>query len=257
MRQPIVAANWKMNKSIGEAVELVSELKSALSVADRVECVICPPFTALKPVGDMLMYSPLHLGGQDVHPEPSGAHTGSISAPMLRDLGCQYAICGHSERRQHCHEDDATIGKKLAAALAVGIKPILCVGETLDERQDGKAQSVVEGQLRGALESLSGAPVGLVVAYEPVWAIGTGQTASSAEIQAAHAFIRRLVGEIHGSTFAAGLRIQYGGSVKPENAREIFAQPDVDGGLIGGASLEADSFIRIVHAALPPDESES
>ena len=254
MRKPIVAANWKMNKSIGEAVDVASELKGTLSVADRVETVVCPPYTALKPVGDMLMYSPLGLGAQDVHPEPNGAFTGSISASMLRDLGCQYVICGHSERRQFSGEDDALIARKLQAIVDAGMRPILCIGETLEQRESGQAQQVVERQLRGALQGEAADYEHLVVAYEPVWAIGTGQTASPEEIQAAHAFIRRLVTELCGAAIGDALRIQYGGSVKPENAREIFAQADVDGGLIGGASLRADPFIQIVQAALGPDD---
>ena len=248
-RRPIVAANWKMHKTVGEAVELAAELKSALTIADQVETVLCPAFTALKSVGDLLQYSEIELGGQDVHWENTGAYTGEVSAMMLVDVGCRYVIIGHSERRAS-GETDEQVRQKIQAALNRSLDPIVCVGETLEQRDSGRAEEIVREQLDEALTNLPPARLGrLVVAYEPVWAIGTGHTATPDQVQAAHSFIRKRLRTLHGDPVADAIRIQYGGSVKPENARQLFELPDVDGGLIGGASLSADSFIQIVHCA--------
>ena len=249
MRRPIVAANWKMHLTIGQAVELASEIKQALTIADEVETVVCPPFTALKPLSDLLRFSDIELGAQNVHWESQGPFTGEVAAPMLLDLGCKYAIVGHSERRTLFGEDDRMINRKLRTALTCGLHGIICVGETLDERKAGQAEDVVRRQITDGLEGIGTGLNQTVIAYEPVWAIGTGLTATPDQVQAAHSFIRKLIREMAGDRVAEGIRIQYGGSVKPENAAAILRQRDVDGGLIGGASLQTDSFIRIVHCA--------
>jgi triosephosphate isomerase len=249
VRKPIVAANWKMNKTVGEGIDLAAEVKRRLAELEGREGVICPPFTSLKPVGDLLRYSKVKLGAQNMHWIESGAYTGEISAAMLRDLGCDYVILGHSERRTHFGETDEQVNLKAKAALEAGLRPIVCVGETIEQREAGQAEEVVRTQLLGSLSGLRDELAGTVIAYEPVWAIGTGRTATPDQAQAAHAFIRRQIGEVAGDEIADGIRIQYGGSVKPGNAAELFALPDVDGGLIGGASLDADSFVQIVNAA--------
>jgi triosephosphate isomerase len=250
-RLPIVAANWKMHTTIGTAVDLAAEIKSGLADLEGVDTVLCPPFTALKPVGDLVRYSNVRLGAQTMHSESEGAYTGEISAGMLLDLGCEFVILGHSERRRHCGESDELIASKVRAALAAGLTPILCVGETLEQREHGAAEEVVHGQLDGGLRGLSSELSRVVLAYEPVWAIGTGRSATADEAQAAHFFIRKWARQRVGDRFSGELRIQYGGSVKPENAAELFLQPDVDGGLVGGASLDAGAFVQIVRAAAP------
>ena len=249
MRKPMIAGNWKMNKSVGEAIDLAAAIKSRAVDFDPAEIVLCPPFTALKSVGDLVRYSNVKLGAQDVHWEPEGAFTGAISVSMLKDLACKYVIVGHSERRTLFGETDESVLRKVEAVLAGGLSPIVCVGETLDEREAGQAEPVVEEQLRKGLCGLGQELTRCVIAYEPVWAIGTGKTASAREAQAAHSFIRRLLGELAGETVAQAIRIQYGGSMKPANAGELLAQADIDGGLIGGAALDADSFMNIVLAA--------
>jgi len=249
VRKPIVAGNWKMNKSVGKAIDLAAEIKQQLGDYEAVEVVLCPPFTALKSVGDLIRFSKLELGAQDVHWEPDGAYTGEISISMLRDLDCRYGIVGHSERRTYFNETDEVVNRKAKALLEAGLHPIVCVGETLEEREAGRAEDVVRVQLQGGLDGIGQGLREIVIAYEPVWAIGTGQTASSQEAQAAHVFIRGLLREIAGEEIADAVRIQYGGSVKPANARELFDQPDIDGGLIGGASLKAEPFLGIVKAA--------
>jgi triosephosphate isomerase len=250
MRKPIVAGNWKMHKAIGEAIDLAAEIKGRLAENDSVEVVLCPPFTALKAVGDLIRYSNLALGAQNLFWEPQGAYTGEISADMLRDLGCGYVIVGHSERRTYFHETDEGVARKAKALLEAGLRPIVCVGETLEQREVGKTEEVVRSQVENCLSGLGEGLVRTVVAYEPVWAIGTGKTATAGQAQEVHAFIRGLVRTMAGNEAAEAVRIQYGGSVKPENAAEIFGQPDVDGGLIGGASLKADPFVAIVEAAV-------
>jgi triosephosphate isomerase len=250
LRRPIVAGNWKMNRSGREALALVAELRRELAGFDRVEIVLCPPFTALEAVRDALAGGPLRLGAQDAHWESAGAFTGEIAAPMLRELSCRYVIVGHSERRAFFGETDEIVRRKARAVLAAGMRPIVCVGETLEQREAGQTETVVRGQVERGLADL-GNLRRVVIAYEPVWAIGTGRTAGPAQAQAVHAFLRGLLAEAHGPETAAAVRILYGGSVKPANAAELFGQPDVDGGLIGGASLEAASFAQIVRAAAP------
>lgn len=248
MRTPLLAGNWKMYKTTGEARELVEGLLRDLGdVGDR-EVLVCPPFTALQTVGALVRGTPIKLGAQDMHTESQGAFTGAISPVMLRDLGCTHVIIGHSERRAIFGEGDALINKKVLTALAHDLTPILCVGETKPQRDAGQAEAVVVGQLRGGLADLSAEQIGrLVVAYEPVWAIGTGDTATPADAQAMHATIRRTLAELAGAAVAATVRIQYGGSVKPDNVDELMAQTDIDGALVGGAALKADSFLRIIH----------
>ena len=250
MRTPIIAGNWKMYKTIGEAVELVKALLGGLDaslVKDR-EVLVCPPYTALYAVRPLLVGTAISLGAQDVHPEPQGAYTSAIAPGMLVDVGCSAVIIGHSERRQYFGETDASVNKKIGAALGVGLRPIVCVGELKAERDAGQAEVVVGGQLAGGLAGLSAEQMlKLVIAYEPVWAIGTGDTATPADAQAMHAFIRSRLQAQFGAEVAEAVRIQYGGSVKPDNVDELMAQPDIDGALVGGAALKADSFLRIVH----------
>jgi triosephosphate isomerase (TIM) len=248
MRTPILAGNWKMYKTRAEARELVQALLAGLPADSGREVVVCPPFTALAAVGELLTAGgPIQLGAQNVSAEAQGAFTGEIAPAMLADAGCRYVIVGHSERRTLYGETDAGINRKLHAVLAAGMRPILCVGETKPQRDAGEATAVVTAQLRGGLLGVTAAQYAeVVIAYEPVWAIGTGDTATAADAQAMHAAIRATVAELGGSAAAAGVRIQYGGSVKPENVDELMAQPDIDGALVGGASLQAGSFLRIV-----------
>jgi triosephosphate isomerase len=250
-RQKFVCGNWKMHKTVAEAAAFARELRAGLGAsAGAVEVAVAPPFTALSAVGEALRGSAIELAAQDVHWEPQGAYTGEVSAPMLAEVGCRHGIVGHSERRQLFGETDETVRKKTGALLAAGLRPIVCVGETLSEREAGKTLAVVDRQVRAGLAGLPGASLAAItVAYEPVWAIGTGRTATSAQAQEVHAAIRGILRELAGSV-ADGIRIQYGGSVKPENARELMTQPDVDGALVGGASLKAADFVAIVKGAL-------
>jgi len=248
-RKKIIAGNWKMNKTLSDAENLASAIKLDLADCREVDVVLCPPFTALKTVGEVIADTHIKLGAQNMHWETSGAFTGEISPAMLRDLFCRYVIIGHSERRSIFGETDAMINRKLRAALAANLTPILCVGETLQERDSGKAVDVVRQQLTADLDGLKDEAKSIVIAYEPVWAIGTGRTATPEQAQEMHAHIRGVISELAGEEAASAVRIQYGGSVKPSNAAEIFRQPDVDGGLIGGASLEARSFVEIVKAS--------
>jgi triosephosphate isomerase len=250
-RRPLIAGNWKMHKTHLEGVQLTQKLAWALSSedTDAVEVVVCPPFTALRSVGTLIEGDrlPIGLGAQDCHPEPQGAFTGEVSAPMLAKLGCAYVIVGHSERRQHFGETDELVNRKAMAVLGAGMRPIVCVGETLEQREAGQTAAVVQGQVRRSLAGLGGEQVaGLVVAYEPVWAIGTGRAATADDAQETIALIRGTVAEAAGGSAADELRIQYGGSVKAGNAEELAAKPDVDGALVGGASLDADEFALIV-----------
>jgi triosephosphate isomerase len=250
-RKPIVAGNWKMNKTVAEAIDLATVIKRDLAGCKEVDVVLCPPFTALKAVSDVVSGTHIDLGAQNMHFEKSGAFTGEISAEMLREVYCHYVILGHSERRTFFGETDDIVNKKTKAALEGNLTPIVCVGETLAEREAGKTNDVVGTQTRGSLAGLTPRQlVETVIAYEPVWAIGTGKTATSAQAQEVHAFIRKVLAEISDEAVAQSVRIQYGGSVKASNARELFGMPDIDGGLIGGASLEARSFIEIVQAAI-------
>ncbi|HSN91790.1 MAG TPA: triose-phosphate isomerase [Anaeromyxobacteraceae bacterium] len=250
-RRKFVCGNWKMHKTVAEAVALVRELRAGVGeAAGSVQVAVAPPFTALGAVAEALRGGSIELAAQDVHWEPQGAFTGEVSAPMLAEIGCRHGIVGHSERRQLFGETDESVRRKAGALLAAGIRPIVCVGETLAEREAGRTLAVVDRQVRAGLAGLPAEALAAVtIAYEPVWAIGTGRTATSAQAQEVHAAIRAILREMAG-TGAEGIRIQYGGSVKPENARELMSQPDVDGALVGGASLKAADFVAIVKGAL-------
>jgi triosephosphate isomerase len=249
MRKPVIAGNWKMYKLLGEAVGTALALKPLVANANHCEVVIAPVFTALKMVADRLEGSNIKVAAQDCSTAMKfGAQTGEVSAEMLKDVGCSHVIIGHSERRQFYGETDTSVNLKTKAALAAGLTPIVCVGEMLAEREAGSAESVVKSQLVNGLAGLTVADVErIIVAYEPVWAIGTGKTATPDQAQEMHGFIRLAVAEIHGKEIADKTRILYGGSVKPDNIGDLMDQPDVDGALVGGASLEAESFARIVN----------
>ncbi len=250
-RKKFVCGNWKMHKTAGEARALVRDLSERLQgLGAQVDIAVAPPFTALSTVAEALRGSGIALSAQDVHWEEKGAFTGEVSASMLADVGCRYCIVGHSERRQLFGETDDGVRKKTGALLKAGLLPIVCVGETLVEREAGKTLEVVDRQVRGALAGFpSSVLAALTIAYEPVWAIGTGKTATTAQAQEVHAAIRALLRELYAGV-ADQVRIQYGGSVKPDNAAELMAQPDVDGALVGGASLKAGDFLSIVKGAL-------
>jgi triosephosphate isomerase len=247
MRRPLIAGNWKMNNNCAESVELVSQLKDMLSDSKEIDIVVAPPFTALGAVAAVLKGSPLALAAQHVFWEESGAFTGEISTAMLKDVGCRYVIIGHSERRQYFSETDETVNKRLKAALKASLIPIVCIGETLAEREAKKTLGVIEQQLKEGLEGLSLEEMeNVVIAYEPVWAIGTGKTATPDQAQEVHHFIRDLIARIFSEESADDTRILYGGSVKPDTVDHLMAQRDIDGALVGGASLKADAFARIV-----------
>ncbi len=250
VRRPLIAANWKMYKTASEAVEFVRRfLPLVAGITDR-DIVLAPAFPALEAVASALKGSPAALAAQDAFWEEEGAFTGEVSPRMLAAAGCRYVILGHSERRRLFGETDATVRRKVQAALAAGLIPIVCVGEREEEREQGETFSVLDKQLRDGLkDAFTVEPRRVVIAYEPVWAIGTGRTATAAQAQEAHGFIRRRLSEFASRDFAAGVRILYGGSVKPDNIAELMAMPDVDGALVGGASLEAESFARIVTAS--------
>jgi triosephosphate isomerase len=246
-RKLIIAGNWKMNKTAAEALALVSNLKLELANIREVDIVICPPFTALESVSKVILDSNLRLSAQNMSEQNFGAFTGEICAGMLKEFSVRYVILGHSERRQYQKESNALIARKAAAVHGASLKPIVCVGETLAEREEGQTEKVLETQVRGSLAGLTKEQmVETIVAYEPVWAIGTGKTATTQQAQDAHAFIRSLLVKIFDEAVAKKVRIQYGGSVKPANAKELMGQPDVDGALVGGASLEARSFADII-----------
>jgi triosephosphate isomerase (TIM) len=246
-RKPIIAGNWKMYKTVAAATATVLDLKPRVSNATHCEVVVAPPFTAIKAVADRLEGSAVKVAGQDVAAEgPEGAYTGEVSAEMLADAGCAYVIIGHSERRQYYAETDETIARKARRALAARLIPIVCVGETLAQREAGKENATVEAQICAGLSLTATEASHIVVAYEPVWAIGTGRAATPEIAQTMHSFIRKTVGSLFDNAIAANLRILYGGSVKPENIAEFMREPDVDGALVGGASLEAEPFAKIV-----------
>jgi len=245
MRTPVMAGNWKMYKTARQAAETIRSLAEAVKGVRGVEVVICPPFTALSAAVDAAKGSPVAIGAQDCYWETEGAFTGEVAVPMIADLGCSHCIVGHSERRQFFGETDATVDKKVEAVLAHGLTCIACVGETLQEREAGQTFAVLERQVRNGLARHLTSPR-LIVAYEPVWAIGTGKTAAPAQAQEAHAFIRQVAAQASSAAAAQAVRILYGGSVKPDNVVQLMAQPDVDGGLVGGASLDAASFAKIV-----------
>ncbi|MGD0537348.1 MAG: triose-phosphate isomerase [Verrucomicrobiota bacterium] len=246
-RKLIIAGNWKMNKTVAEAVDLVNGLKRELASIKEVDLVVCPPFTALTDVSKVVLDSNIRLGAQNMSEHNFGAFTGEIAAAMLKEFSVRYVILGHSERRQYQKESNELIAKKALAAHAAALKPIVCVGETLAEREADQTEKVLETQVRGSLAGATSDQVEeTVIAYEPVWAIGTGKTATTEQAQAAHAFIRKVLAAMFTEAVARRVRIQYGGSVKPANARELMGQPDVDGALVGGAALEVRSFSDIV-----------
>jgi triosephosphate isomerase len=250
-RKKLIAGNWKMNKTSADAVALVSDLVAAIGKQNDVEVVVCPPFTALEAVGKGLEGSTVKLGAQNMHPDASGAFTGEIAPPMLRAIFVTHVILGHSERRSYFAESDEFINQKVLSALKNQLRPILCVGETLAEREGGSTLKVVQTQTERGLEGVSKEQAaGIVIAYEPVWAIGTGKVATTEQAQEVHAFIRGLLTKLFTEAVAQKVRILYGGSMKPANAAELLAQKDIDGGLIGGASLEARSFADLVNAAI-------
>ena len=249
LRPAVIAGNWKMNNTPTEAGLLLEALIPGVHDADC-EVVVCVPFTDLKTAVDKCAGTNLHVGAQNVHFEKSGAFTGEISADMLVDLGVEYVVIGHSERRQYFAETDETVNKRTKAALAAGLKPIICVGESLDQREQGVTEELVRMQVKIALGGVSAEELkNVVIAYEPIWAIGTGRTATADQAQEVCAAIRKVVGELYGEDAAKGLTVQYGGSMNAGNAAELLSKPDVDGGLIGGASLKADQFAIIVAAA--------
>ncbi|HVU07154.1 MAG TPA: triose-phosphate isomerase [Verrucomicrobiae bacterium] len=247
-RKLIIAGNWKMNKTVAEALALVNDLKLELVKVKEADIVVCPPFTALESVSKAILETKnIRLGAQNMSEHNFGAFTGEICAGMLKEFSVRYVILGHSERRQYFKETDALVAKKTLAAHAASLKPIVCVGETLAEREANETEKILETQVRGSLAVLTKEQmVETIIAYEPVWAIGTGKTATTQQAQDAHAFIRKLLAQIFDEATAKKVRIQYGGSVKPANAKELMEQPDVDGALVGGASLEARSFADIV-----------
>ncbi len=251
MRSKVIAGNWKMYKEIDNSVELIQGIKAAeAGFPSGVKAVICPPYTSLAVAHRLLEGSNIGLGAQNIHFEEEGAYTGEISAKMLASVGCRYVIVGHSERRQYFGETNELINKKARKALATGLIPIICVGESLAEREKDLTEKVISVQMKGVLKELSAADLEKsIVAYEPVWAIGTGKTATPQQAEEVHQLIRKLIGQMHPWTTAEKVVIQYGGSVKPENAQALLGQPNIDGALVGGASLKADSFIQIIKAA--------
>ncbi len=246
MRKPFIAGNWKLNLLSDEACELAQKVAEAAAKLD-IEVGIAPVYTVIPAVRETIKGSGVHLVAQNLFWEDSGAYTGEVSAPMLKDAGCTHVIIGHSERRQYFNETDETVNKRLQAALSHGLVPILCIGETLEEREADRTMDVIERQVKGALEGIEEKDLkDMVIAYEPVWAIGTGKTATSDQAQEVHARIRGLVKDLYSPNLADGMRIQYGGSVKPENVSELMGMDDIDGALVGGASLKADKFVPII-----------
>ncbi|MDD2273347.1 MAG: triose-phosphate isomerase [Desulfuromonadaceae bacterium] len=247
MRIPVIAGNWKLFKTIGESVALVDDLKPLVANIHGVEIVVAPVFTALSRVCDVVKGSNVLLAAQDCYWEEEGAFTGEVAPRLLKDAGCSHVIIGHSERRQYFGETDLSVNKKTKAAIAAGLTAIVCVGELLADREAGQTFSVIEAQIQGGLAGLEANSLRhVIVAYEPVWAIGTGKTASDAQAQEVHAFIRQLIVSLFNQSVADAVRILYGGSVKPDNVKGLMSQPDIDGALVGGASLKAESFAAIV-----------
>ena len=250
MRKKVIAGNWKMNKDLHQSQKLVSEIINGLGKDTKAEVIVCPPFTSLNEVSSLLKGTQIKLGAQNMHHEESGAYTGEVSADMLKSVGCEYVILGHSERRVIFNEPDELINKKIKAALAKGLKPIFCIGELLEQRENGETMQVVSRQVEKGLEGVSAEQMkNVIIAYEPVWAIGTGKTATPEQAQEVHSFIRELVAKKFSVSVAENLIIQYGGSVKPDNAGELLSQKDIDGALVGGACLKADSFLGIIASA--------
>ncbi|HUI91475.1 MAG TPA: triose-phosphate isomerase [Chitinivibrionales bacterium] len=246
-RKKFIAGNWKMNTTLDEAKALAKGIVAKMGAETDVDIAVCPPYVSLKTVSEIVKGTSVKLGAQDVHWEAKGAFTGKVSCAMLRSVGVEYVIIGHSEQRQYFHETDETVNKKVKAALAAGLLPIVCVGETLEQRKTGKLFSVVETQIKGAFAGVAKADaLKCTIAYEPVWAIGTGEVATPDQANEMHVFIRKQVSGMHDTDTAGAIRIQYGGSMKPDNAKALLALSDVDGGLIGGAALKADDFLGIV-----------
>jgi triosephosphate isomerase len=246
-RLPFMAGNWKMNKTTGEAIDLVRELKATISGVKGVEVAVAPPFTALYAVCKELEGSSIRLAAQNLYWEEKGAFTGEVSPLMLKEVGCHYVIIGHSERRQFFGETDETVNRRIKAALAQGLKVIFCIGETLKEREEGKTFSVIERQVEDGLKNLSDKEMeNIVIAYEPIWAIGTGKTATPGQAEEVHRFIRGKIEKLYSQEVSEEIRIQYGGSVTPENIKGLMEQANIDGALVGGASLKAESFSKIV-----------
>ena len=246
-RKLIIAGNWKMNKTVAESLDLANGLVRELKEVKEVDIAICPPFTALSEVSKAVIDSNIRLGAQNMSQNGYGAHTGEIAAGMLKEFSTKYVILGHSERREYQRESDELIAAKAKAAHEAGLKPIVCVGEQLEERESGNTENVVGTQVRGSLAGLTTEEMlGTVIAYEPVWAIGTGKTATAEQAQEVHAFIRNLLADLFDADIAKAVRIQYGGSVKPDNARELMSQPDIDGALVGGASLDVRVFSELI-----------
>lgn len=251
MRKPIIAGNWKLNNTLKETVDLVDGLKRELADIEVVDIVICPVYIYLSIVKDLVYDLNIKIGAQNVYWEERGAFTGEVSPRMLKDVGCEYVIIGHSERRQYFGETNETVNRKIKASLSSGLKPIVCVGESLNEREAGKTFDIIKDHITKALIGLTQEYISnIIIAYEPVWAIGTGRTASPEQAQEVHKYIRELLTKLFGEETASNTRIQYGGSVNPENIRELIAQEDVDGALVGGASLKIDSFSAIVKGAV-------
>lgn len=251
MRKIIIAGNWKMHKTLTEAIELTTSLKRELCDVNEIEIAICPPFTCLDQIADLLQDSNIKFGGQNMHYKNEGAFTGEISPVMLKNLRCDYVILGHSERRQYFFESNELVNLKVKAALEYGLVPIVCVGEKIEERKAQKTFDVVRDQIRNSLNGLTKDQLKkCVIAYEPVWAIGTGLTATPQQAQEVHAFIRTLLKEMSDAESAQEITIQYGGSVKPENAKDLIKENDIDGALVGGASLKADSFVALIRNSL-------
>ena len=250
MRRKVIAGNWKMNLNLHQSQKLVSEILNGLGRDNKAEVIVCPPFTSLNEVSTLLKGTQVKLGAQNMYFEESGAYTGEVSADMLKSVGCEYVILGHSERRVIFNEPDDLINKKMKTAIAKELKPIFCVGELLEERESGKTMDVVSRQVEKGLDGVSTEQMkNIIIAYEPVWAIGTGKTASPQQAQEVHLFIRELVAKKFSVTIAENLIIQYGGSVKPDNSGELLSQKDIDGALVGGACLKADSFLSIIASA--------
>lgn len=258
MKRPLIAGNWKMYKTIPEAVNLVNIIKAGVHKITNCDVVVCPPFTALAAISNLLDESNIELGAQDMHFETEGAFTGEISPLMLKDVGCRYVILGHSERRSYFQEKDDLINKKVMAALKYNFIPIVCIGETLEEREARRAFEVVKFQFDHSLMDLKSEEIEkVVIAYEPVWAIGTGRTATPEQAEQMHSYIRRLLNEKYGEETASRVKILYGGSVKPDNISQLITKPNVDGALVGGASIKAESFIQIATNALLQDAQPS
>ncbi|MCF8261404.1 MAG: triose-phosphate isomerase [Melioribacteraceae bacterium] len=249
MRKKVIAGNWKMNNDLSGAVELISGIKGNYEPSENVKAIICPPFISLETAAELLKGTDISLGAQNMSEEDGGAFTGEISHSMLKSVGCEYVILGHSERRTIYNESDELINKKIHKALETGLKPIFCIGESLEQRESGVTNDVVSEQVKKGLDGVSEEALeNVIIAYEPIWAIGTGKTASPQQAQDVHETIRNLIGELYSDSAASKIIIQYGGSVKPDNALELLSQKDIDGALVGGACLKAESFAAIINA---------